>query len=184
METLATYSSSNLECLTESTNKRWDNAIPVTKPCLQSDYSVGFKQSVFTNEQLQKIQSFVSNLTDTSYFMATYYMLFPFLTCKIKCGAAALDIADQQNTHSATIAVKATVELFKLMKHEEEVYQQILVFSISHNHVIVRIYDHYALIEESLTIFYHHLICKFDFTEQDSKEKWIAYKFTRNIYDI
>ncbi len=29
--------------------------------------------------------------------MATYYMHFPFLTCDVKCGAAALDVADRQN---------------------------------------------------------------------------------------
>ncbi len=29
------------------------------------------------------------------YYMATYYMYFLFLTYEVKCGAAALDIANQ-----------------------------------------------------------------------------------------
>ena len=44
--------------------------------------------------------------------MATYYMYFPFLTCEVKCGAAALDVADRQNAHSMTLAVRGIVELF------------------------------------------------------------------------
>ncbi|KAM0267466.1 hypothetical protein ACHAQH_010108, partial [Verticillium albo-atrum] len=61
-------------------------------------------------------------------------MYFPFLTCEVKCGAAALDVADRQNAHSMTLAVRAVVELFRLMKREDEVDRQILGFSISHDH--------------------------------------------------
>ena len=32
--------------------------------------------------------------------------------------------------------------------------------------------------------FYRHPIKKFDFTSEDGKERWTAYKFTRNVYDI
>jgi hypothetical protein len=42
----------------------------------------------------------MGELTDTSFFMATYSMYFPFLTCEAKFGAAALDIADRQNVYS------------------------------------------------------------------------------------
>jgi hypothetical protein len=137
-ETLATYGATKLMCLIESTNEGWDNSIPVTNPCPQPDYSVGFRRSAFTDDQLKKIQPFVGELTETSYFMATYYMYFPFLTCEVKCGAAALDIADRQNAYSATIAVRATVELFKLVKRENEIDRDILAFSISHDHTAVR----------------------------------------------
>jgi hypothetical protein len=34
------------------------------------------------------------------------------------------------------------------------------------------------------TTFYHHPIRTFDFTELHGKEKWTAYKFTKNVYDI
>jgi hypothetical protein len=46
-------------------------------------------------------------------------MYFPFLTCEVKCGAAALNIADQQNAHSMTLIVRGTVELFRLVKREK-----------------------------------------------------------------
>ena len=83
---------------------------------------MGFKQSVFFNNQLNKIQPIIGKLMDTSYFMAMYYMYFPFLTCEVKCSAAALDIADQQNAHSMTFVVRGIIELFWLVKCKKELH--------------------------------------------------------------
>ncbi|POR31095.1 Hypothetical protein TPAR_08665 [Tolypocladium paradoxum] len=66
--------------------------------------------------------------------MATYYIYFPFLTYEVKCGAATLDIADRQNAHSMTLAVRGIVELFRAIKREDEVNRKILGFSVSHDH--------------------------------------------------
>jgi hypothetical protein len=54
--------------------------------------------------------------------MATYYIYFPFLICEVKCGGAALDIADWQNAHSMTLAMRGIMELFRLVKREKELY--------------------------------------------------------------
>jgi hypothetical protein len=116
--------------------------------------------------------------------MATYYIYFPFLTYKVKCGATALDIADRQNAYSMTMAVRGIIKLFRLVKREKELHREILAFSILHNHWIVRIYGYYPIIKGNETTFYRHLIHMFDFTALDSKKKWMAYKFTKNIYDI
>jgi hypothetical protein len=46
--------------------------------------------------------------------------------------AAALDVADQQKTHSSdsmTLAVRVAVELFRLVKREQELHREILAFS-------------------------------------------------------
>lgn len=83
-----------------------------------------------------------------------------------------------------TIAVRAIVELFRLVKREKELHREILAFSISHDHETARIYGHYPVIDGSKTTFYCYHIRKFDFTELDGKEKWTAYKFTKNVYDI
>jgi hypothetical protein len=110
---------------------------------------VGFGRSAFTNSQLEKLTPFVGEMTDTftSYFMATWQMYLPFLTCEVKCGAAALDVADRQNAHSMTLAVRGVVELFRLVKREKELHREILAFSISHDHQTVRIYGHYPVID-------------------------------------
>ncbi|KAK5733073.1 hypothetical protein LTS12_027010 [Elasticomyces elasticus] len=83
-----------------------------------------------------------------------------------------------------TLAVRGVVELFRLAKREKEVDREILAFSISHDHSTVRIYGHYPVIQGENTAYYRHPIRKFDFTEQDGKEKWTAYRFTKNVYDV
>ncbi len=42
--------------------------------------------------------------------MATTLMYFVFLTWEVKCGAAALDVADIHNAHSMTFTVRGVVE--------------------------------------------------------------------------
>jgi hypothetical protein len=111
-------------------------------------------------------------------------MYLPFLTCEVKCGAAALNIADRQNAHSMTMAVRGIVELFRLVKREKVLHREILAFLISHDHRTVRIYGHYPIIDGNNTTFYRNPIRTFDFTELDGKEKLTAYKFTKNVYDI
>jgi len=177
--------SAKLECLIESVNEGWNNSVPLTRTRPQPDYTVGFKRTVFTEDQLNKLSPFIGDFIagDQSFFMAMYYMYFPFLTCEVKCGAAALDVADRQNAHSMTLAVRAIVELFRLVKREKELHRQILAFSVSHDHRTVRIYGHYPIIEGKDTTYYRHPIHTFDFTALDGKEKWTAYKFTKNVYD-
>jgi hypothetical protein len=40
------------------------------------------------------------------------------------------------------------------------------------------------MINGKKTTFYYYLIREFSFIELDGKEKWTAYKFTKNVYDI
>jgi hypothetical protein len=182
-QSLAVQGAKHLRCLVESVNEGWNNSIPVAETRPQPDYSVGFKRAAFTDDQLQKLQPFVGDLFENSFFMGTWYMYFPFFSSEVKCGAAALDVADRQNAHCMTLAVRGVVELFRLVKREEELHRQILAFSISHDNRSVRIYGHYAVIEGEKTTFYRHPIHTFDFTALDGREKWTAYKFTKSVYD-
>ena len=188
-ETLATYGAIGLEHLIEGVNQGWSKVIPITDTRPQPDYSVGFQGSAFTDEQLQKLKALSGGIADFSYFMAMRRMYFPFLTCEVKCGAVALDIADRQNAHSMTCAVKAVIELYMYAKWDEkfdwrkELNREILGFSISHDDKGVRIYGHYPVLEGDKTTFYRHSIHSFDFKVLDGKEKWTAYKFTKNVYE-
>jgi hypothetical protein len=102
-------------------------------------------------------------------------VVVPFLTREVKCGAAALDVADQQNAHSMALAVRDVVELFRLVKREKELHQEIVAFSISHDYRTVRIYGHYTVIDGPKTTFYRHLIHMLDFIGVHGKEKRTAY---------
>jgi len=184
-ETLALRAES-LECLVESVNEGWNNSIPLTGTRPQPDYSVGFRREAFTQDQLDKISPILGDWVsgDQSFFMATYYMLFPFLSNEVKCGLQALDVADRQNAHSMTLAARAVVELFRLVERESELNRELLAFSISHDHRSVRIYGVYPVINGKETEYYRHPIHTFDFTTLDGKEKWTAYRFTKNVYDV
>ena len=184
-QTLAIYGATHLNHLYESVNEGWNSAITFLGTRPQPDYSVGFRRSAFTEEQLEKLEPFVGEIGSKlqSYFMTTTRMYFPFLTCEVKCGASALDVADRQNAHSMTIAVRALVELFRSVKREKELDREVIAFSISHDDRYVRIYGHYPVIEGDKTTFYRYAIHDFTFTALEGKEKWTAYKFVKNVYD-
>ncbi|MCJ1422333.1 hypothetical protein MMC29_000213 [Sticta canariensis] len=184
-QVLRIYGAKHLNHLYESVNEGWNSAIPFHGTRPQPDYSVGFGYSAFTEEQLEKLEPFVGVIGSkmTTYFTATTRMYFPFLTCEVKCGAAALDIADRQNAHSMTVALRALVDFFRLVKREKELDREILAFSISHDHRSVRIYGHCPVIEGDKTTFYRHPIHEFSFTALDGKEKWTTYQFVKNVYD-
>jgi len=65
-----------------------------------------------------------------------------------------------------------------------ELHREINGFSISHSDVDVRIWGHYAVINKDDGKYYRHPIRKFDFTELNGRERWTAYTFVRNIYDL
>ncbi|EDN02882.1 predicted protein [Histoplasma mississippiense (nom. inval.)] len=78
-----------------------------------------------------------------------------------------------------TLAVRGVVELFKLAKREQEVHQEILGFSISHDHRTVRIYGHYPIINGDKTTYYRHPILSFDITNLGVYDDWAPSHFER-----
>ena len=184
-ETLTMFGAINLQHLIETVDESWIKSIPLIRgPRPQPDFAVGLKSSAFTSEQLKKLQPSIGDWQTTSRLVATDEMFFPFLTVEVKCGNEALNIADRQNAHSAAVAANAVVELYRLVSRQEELNRKILTFSISHDNEAVRMYGHYPLIKDDITLFYRHPIKKFDFTSEDGEEKWTSYKFTRNVLDM
>ena len=193
-ETLATCGATSLKHLIENVNEGWNKVIPVTDTRPQPDYSVGFQESAFTDEQLQKLKPLVGGSAELCYVMATWRMYFPFLTCEVKCGAMALDVADRQNAHSMTCAVRAVVELYRYANRyarwdeelgwQKQLNREILAFSISHDDRSVGIYGHYPVFEGDKTAFYRHPIREFSLTDLEGRDKWTAYIFTKNVYEI
>lgn len=183
-ETLTIRGAAHLHILTESVNEGWSNSIPLLGPRPQPDYGLGFKRESFDQDQLRKLQPFLGGLNDESPFSATYNMYFPFLTAEVKCGAAALDVADRQNAHSMALALKGLFGLFRLVGREKELHREINGFSVSHNDETARIYGYYAVIDGNEAMIHRHPIRKLNFAELDGKEKWTPYTFTKNVYDI
>ncbi|ETS75923.1 hypothetical protein PFICI_12867 [Pestalotiopsis fici W106-1] len=186
---LARKGDKHLHILEESFDDGWNRSIPLTGARPQPDYSVGFKIDAFTKLQLARLSPFVRDIpwgsTERSFFMATNRMFFPFLACEVKCGEPGLNTADRQNAHSMALAVRGILALFRLVKRENELNREILAFSISYDDAWVRIYGHYAVIDEAGGIkYYHHLIAPIALKAQDGQDRWKAYQFTKNIYDV
>lgn len=94
-----------------------------------------------------------------------------------------INIADQQNARSASTAVNAILQLYPTGSRAELLHRKVLVFSVSHDHHMVQIYGHYALIGKDKTTFHRHLVHSFDITAYDGKNRWTAYNFVRKLYD-
>ena len=181
-ESLAAQGTKKLKCLKETTNAGWNESIPVEGPRPQPDYSVGFRYTEFSKDQINKLNRHL-RLGTITHFSATLEMYFPFLTSEVKCGNEALNVADCQNAHSMTVAIRGVVELFRKVKRAKELHQKALGFSISHDDRHVRIYVHYPEIDGSSTRCYRHALREFIITDNNGKERWSAYQFVRNVYD-
>ncbi|KAI9683909.1 MAG: hypothetical protein M1829_004244 [Trizodia sp. TS-e1964] len=177
---VALYDDSSLSVLRDSANEGWGDCIPVTCPRPQPDYSVGFDISAFSEAQREKLRPALGELLVRSRFMATHYICFPFLTCEVKCAAGDLEIADRQNSHSLSLAVRGIFELFKLADRELELHREILTFSISHDNCFVRLYGYYPVFDGSKYSIHRRLVDLFSIMV--AKNRWTAYNFTIQAY--
>ena len=80
--------------------------------------AVGSCHSDDMSQRLEKnvchIQEPVALADDIDTKHIEHYLPLVPLNCEIKCGGAALDVADRQNAHSATPAVKGVVWVYGL----------------------------------------------------------------------
>lgn len=108
-------------------------------------------------------------------------MLFPFLTKEVTSGIMGHDIADNQNAHSMTVAVRAVVELFKLVGREKELHREIVALAISHDDKSVRLYAYYPFIDGDKVTIWRRTADRYYL---DHKTKWKSWTFTTNVYEI
>ncbi|MCJ1345114.1 hypothetical protein MMC31_003319 [Peltigera leucophlebia] len=70
-ESLVKYGARHLDHLIENVDEGWTEGIPVEGPRPQPNYSVGFRRSTFTDEQLNRLDPLIGSVYDTSFFVAT-----------------------------------------------------------------------------------------------------------------
>ncbi|KAL1987307.1 hypothetical protein VTN96DRAFT_4335 [Rasamsonia emersonii] len=98
-------------------------------PRPQPDYSVGFSDEAFSQDQLAKLfANSEGTPTPGSPYLGSYWIYFPFLACEAACGD--VQIADRQNAHAAGIAVMGIVELFKRVEREAELDRESSLFRL------------------------------------------------------
>jgi hypothetical protein len=186
-ESLTLRGAKHLEILRETTNVGWINTIPFHGPHPQPDFGLGFKREAFISEKLiHKLEPLIGNeIEDCSYVAATYNMYFPFFTSEVKCGAFALHIADRQNLHSQTVALRQKVELFRLVGRLHDLHREVNGFSISHSEESVGMWAHYIVVKGEDFTFHRHPIAKFDISPTgEGDHRWKAWNFVMNVFDF
>jgi hypothetical protein len=181
-EILASRGEEQLDILCESTNEIWTYSQPLLRNQPQPTYSVGFKALAFTELQFTRVTEFFEArcCTQTSPIMGSSNMFFPCFSCEI----GPLEIAQRQNVHNMTIGMRAVVELFRGVNREAELHRQVLAFSISHDHSQAQIVAHYPIILGDSTEYYQKVISSFNFLEVGYGDRWLAYRFTKNMYEV
>ena len=79
--------------------------------------------------------------------------------------------------------MKAAILTYQDGTLEKKSYVRLPAYS-SFSGRVVRIYGHFPVIHGNKTAFYRHPIHEFSFTALDGKDKWTAYNFTKNIYEV
>ena len=190
-----------LQCqhLSAKIQSEWTKVTPLAGPLPTPDYVVGFKRSAFTSDERLQLQIYSAPNKATIFRDGLF---FPFLVCevsidrlqyviqtddllKVKSGENGLSIAERQSMHVASVAANAIVELFRdrAVSQVKELDREILVFSVSHDHVNVKIHGHYARIEGDKITLHRHLMREFGLRDQNGREKWTTYHVVRKIYD-
>lgn len=179
-----------LSHLIEELDVEWIKCTSLAGPRPKPDRSVGLNSTAFNEEELEKLRVYTAPNRSTLF---TENMYFPFLMGDVKCGDQALSRADRQNMHSSSVAVNAIVQLYKALPAVigedgetsipvKELNRQILVFSISHDHSIVQLYGHYAVIEGDKTSFCRHPLYSLNLSFCRGNERWKFYHFVRSVY--
>lgn len=176
----------HLRILNETIDASWINAEKCCNRRPQPDYSVGIDREAFSTEHMQKLLPFIgSRLDEESKFAATFNTCFPFLTTEVKCGAAALDIADRQNAVSQTVGLRGLDTLFRLVGRQQELHRKVLGFSISHDNELVRICGHYPFIDGEKTTYHRCLISEFGILPTvEGDQRWKTPRFVQNVQDL
>ena len=176
-ENLHRRSAKGLEHLIDTINERWSTCTPLlSKSVPQPDFSVGLKPTAFTAEQREKLQ-----LSPTDEMDPDGLMFFPFLAAEVKSGNQLIRVADRQTLHCGSVAANAVVQLYRAINRQHELNREVLGFSISHNHNMVCLWAHYAVIDGDTTQFYRHQIDGCSTDVRGGRETWTGYKFTKNV---
>ena len=176
----------HLEHLLADTFEKWTSAtclVPGRPP--RPDYTVGFGATAFTDGQLRKLHAFVRGHGSHSPVMPRLRMYFPFFTCHFTSAWESLNVADNQNAHSASFAVNGLLALYRATAPGAamELHRKMLAFSVSHDASTVRIYGHYALLDQPETQFYCQLLKTVTLFEDGGRDRWVAYRFIMSLYE-
>ena len=170
-----------LEYITEAMNAEWVQCDTLCGPRPKPDFVAGISPSAFTREEKEKLKM---NHTSACPNLFPENMYFPFLICEVKGSDRPIQEAERQAMHSASIAARAVIQLYRKISSAEQLNRQILTISVSHNNTTIKVFGHFAHIDNEHITFFRHRIYAADFAADFASRDWAkAYKITRGIYD-
>ncbi|KAK5086193.1 hypothetical protein LTR70_007438 [Exophiala xenobiotica] len=170
-----------LEHVAEEISVEWTRCKTLGGPRPKPDLAVGIAPSAFDEEEKAKLKN------HTAFERATLFtdnIYFPFLLCEAKCGDEGISRADRQNIQSSSVAVNAIIQLFRAVDETKvaDLSGQILVFSVSHDNLLVKLYGHFANIDGDKLAFYRYPVASFVLNFEESQGRKRTHDFVREIY--
>jgi hypothetical protein len=164
------WGANDLKHVVDEVNASWYEQCVLEGPQIHPDLAIGLFSSAFTEGEIDKLKRYTSV---DNWTKVTLEMYFPFLMCEVKCGREGLDMADRQNMHSCSVAIRALLRIeqeadkYRPEKKMESLNGQVLVFSISHDQQDARLYGHYAQVQGEKWTYYRYHIQKFDLIKKE-----------------
>lgn len=185
---LRLWGESGMEHIAEEIQAEWKRCATMGSTCPKPDYTVGLTRNAFSRDEFEALQNYA---TTTKPFLFTPELCFPFLVCEAKSGEEGLNKAHRQNIHSASIAIRAIIELCwaaygKSNPRVQDLYGQVLVFTVSHNHEMVYLSGHFAALADGTfdkLEFYRYPFAMFSLSLVKGRDRNKPYNVVRNIYD-
>ncbi|KAK5099458.1 hypothetical protein LTS08_006040 [Lithohypha guttulata] len=170
-----------LEHVAEEISVEWTRCKALGGPRPKPDLAVGIAPSAFGEREKAKLKN------HTSFERATLFtdnLYFPFLLCEAKCGDEGISRADRQNIQSGSVAVNAIIQLCRAVDETKvaDLSGQILVFSVSHDNLLVKLYGHFAIVDGDRLAFYRYPVASFVLNFEESQGRKRTHDFVRKIY--
>ncbi|KAI9830320.1 MAG: hypothetical protein M1826_004931 [Phylliscum demangeonii] len=175
-----------VEYIREELDALWIKCATMGSTTPKPDYTAGLSHHAFSSGEVDKLHNYSSS---EKPFFFTANFCFPFLICEAKPGLSGMAKADFQNIHSGSIAVRAILELYKAAfgstdpNRVNQLYGQVLVFTVSHDNEMVKLYGHYAVLRNTKLEFYRYNFAVFSLVMDDGADRYKAYNFVRNVYE-
>ena len=176
-----------LEHFGDEINAEWTKAMTMGGKHPKPDYVAALRRTAFDNDTWDKLQNYANPENPVRLSAES---CFPLVIAEAKRGTIGLQEAEFQSTQAAAMAVKQQIHLLwaaygKSHPLVEELYGQVLVFTVCHNHDEVIISAHYALLKENTQDkleFHRSKIAFLSLTMNEGRDENKPNTFIENVY--
>ncbi|KAF2209205.1 hypothetical protein CERZMDRAFT_61562, partial [Cercospora zeae-maydis SCOH1-5] len=171
-----------MDQMREAIDAEWTQCSTICGPRPKPDFVIGISSSAFAKDEKEKLRLSHTSACPNLFPENMYY---PFLICEVTGDDRPIQEAERQSMHSASIAVQAIVQLYKKISAADEVDRKILAFSVAHDYTTVKIFGHFARVEEQKLTFFRCHLYDANFATGFASNEWAKpYSIIRAIYDV